>query len=287
MLPVYVSPILSVVHVAPKEVPRFRDAYQRLIDEIRAVDPADVVMGRLLVSQLRRIPAAKPSFETGGGSCASAWVMRRHIAWAGVLLFLIGCGASEDPGGVWPTAATSSTGAGGTGGSGGSAGGGGAGSSNIDGAAGSQGNECADAMPPRGVANCTSLPQQAPIVDVMDVPMDPPMAKGGAIVDGLYWKTASIFYTGPAGHAGSNGTTERTTLKLSCGTFEMVLGTTKETRIAGSFQSTANGTCSFTVTCGPGTQSPISGYDATPTSIVFYSYTPPAFAVTYTLQPSP
>jgi hypothetical protein len=142
-------------------------------------------------------------------------------------------------------------------------------------------------MPPRGVVNCTSLPQQAPIVDVMDVPMDPPTAKGGAIVDGVYWKTASIFYTGPNGHAGPNGTTERTTLSLACGTFEMVLSTTMETRVAGLFQSTANGTCSLTVTCGPGTMSPISAYDATPTSIVFYSYAPAAFAVTYTLQPPP
>jgi hypothetical protein len=145
---------------------------------------------------------------------------------------------------------------------------------------------CMGVMPPpmMDAATCNSLAQQAPTVDVADVASDPPASKGGTIVDVLYFKTASVFYTGPGGHAGPTGTQERTTLLLNCGVFHIVVGTMTESRISGSFTSSPDGHCELAPTCGNAAASPISGYDATPTSITFYAYQAPAFGVTYTRQ---
>jgi hypothetical protein len=143
---------------------------------------------------------------------------------------------------------------------------------------------CMGVMPPADAGMCNSLVHEAPIVDVLDVASDAPASQGGTIADGLYFKTASIIYRGPAGHAGPTGMQERTTLLLNCGVFHMIVGTTIETRISGSFESMPNGRCQFVQTCGNPATSPISGYDATPTSITFYNYQAPAFAVTYTRQ---
>src|SRR5262245_41165549 len=121
--------------------------------------------------------------------------MRFRRPWMSMLVFLGACGSGETP------ESNPSAGTGGAPISDGSAGA-------VDVGGPSDGpKRCMGVMPPpmMDAATCNSLAQQAPTVDVVDVASDPPASKGGDIVDGLYFKTASVFYTGPAGHAGPNG----------------------------------------------------------------------------------
>jgi len=207
--------------------------------------------------------------------------MGHRVLRLNLLLCLAACGSNDQP--LFGPVPDS--------GAGGSISDGSAGAPNSDAPADdvpADGNDrCSDAMPPSDASTCNSLVQDAPLVDVIDVAENPPPSKGGPITAGVYWKTASILYTGPGGHEGSTGMQERTKLRVSCGAFDMIIGTTTDTRVSGSFSSSSSGRCELAVTCGSASSSPISGYDATATTIVFYSYQAPAFAVTYTLQGGP
>lgn len=202
--------------------------------------------------------------------------MRSCALHLNLLLWLAACGSNDDS--LFAPLTDS--------GAGGSTSDGSAGAPNSD--APADGNDrCSDAMPPSDAAACNSLEQDAPLVDVIDVAANPPPSNGGPITAGVYWKTASVMYTGPGGHEGPTGMQERTKLRLFCGVFDMVLGTATDTRLSGSFSSSSTGRCELAVTCGGAASSPISGYDATATTIVFYNYQAPAFAVTYTLRGGP
>jgi hypothetical protein len=144
---------------------------------------------------------------------------------------------------------------------------------------------CTGALEPPDSGDCNTLTLDAPPVAVMNVATDPPMGAGGTILDGLYWKTAAVNYTGPDGASGPDGTMQQSVLRIHCGVFEIVTQSPSDQRhIAGSFTYTTDGQCNLTLTCG-GNVSPstISRFDVTPTTIILYSYERP-FGSTYTLK---
>jgi hypothetical protein len=158
------------------------------------------------------------------------------------------------------------------------------------------GGACVASYPPAD-GGCNSLTNTAPPVNVISVPSAMPQAVGGSVVDGTYWKTASVVYTGSGGASGPTGKTEQTVLVLACGRFDLV------TRIvtvdgpndffySGEF-TTAGAMCTFQPTCSrshtdrkpPLDKFELGAFDASTSTITFYSTNPAdASAVTYTRQ---
>lgn len=147
---------------------------------------------------------------------------------------------------------------------------------------------CTDALNPPDGGDCNTLTLDAPPVSVMNVATDPPVGAGGTIVDGFYWKTAAVNYTGPDGSSGPAGTTQASVFQIHCGVWEIVnQAPTDQRHIAGQFTHSSDGQCALNLTCGDNVSpSSISRFDATPTTITFYSYerSAPPFGSTYTLK---
>jgi hypothetical protein len=68
------------------------------------------------------------------------------------------------------------------------------------------------------VAPCNDLPNTAPVVTAMRLAQDPPIAPaGGDFVEGTYFQTSTIYYTGPGGSTVPPGYTAKVTAVISRG----------------------------------------------------------------------
>ncbi len=63
--------------------------------------------------------------------------------------------------------------------------------------------------------SCTTLPNTATVILQLDVATDRPVAVGGTIVDGLYFKNRDTIYTGPGGATGATGNVLKETLSVA------------------------------------------------------------------------
>ena len=112
--------------------------------------------------------------------------------------------------------------------------------------------------------SCNALANAAPIVSVEQGASDPPAPQGGTVVDGTYWLTAAVVYTGPSGPTGMTGTAQ-TTLLVQGGTVQMATSGTPATR---TVTFTTSGTDLDSVDTCPDTDSRSSGYTATASTLV-------------------
>src|ERR1019366_7009192 len=57
---------------------------------------------------------------------------------------------------------------------------------------------------------CNALVNGAPTIPIDQVASEPPLPQGGTVVDGTYWLTAVVIYTGASGPTGASGTGQTT-----------------------------------------------------------------------------
>jgi hypothetical protein len=90
----------------------------------------------------------------------------------------------------------------------------------FDGGCGKCADSAIDAPPESGL--CNDLMQLAMLVQEKFVPQNPPVAQGGAIVNGTYTVTAASVYTGEGGMLGNTGRTITLTATVSNGMVNFV-----------------------------------------------------------------
>jgi hypothetical protein len=162
------------------------------------------------------------------------------------------------------------TGGGGASGTGGAAGGGAAGATGTGGTLGAGGS---GGIP----GGCNSLVNAAPVVAKFQAATNPPAPGGGPIVDGTYYLSQAITYTGPGGASGPLGSTIQDTLVITnaasgTATVQEVTSGDGGADAHASFTLTPAGTmATVTITCPSPSISVSFGYTATATTFMVVS----------------
>lgn len=97
---------------------------------------------------------------------------------------------------------------------------------------------------------CNTLANPAPLVQQVNVATARPAGTGGSLVDGTYFKSADVIYTGPGGNSGLTGYTVRETLVVTNSSTGTALLTST---FVDTVTTTERLTMSPTVSAGPTT----------------------------------
>ncbi len=183
-----------------------------------------------------------------------------------------GRGGAPGAGGASGRAGTAgASGASGVGGATGTTGASGA--SGVGGATGTGGIAGASGSAGSSAGGCNSVVNSAPVVGEFQATANPPVPLGGTIVDGTYYLSESISYTGPNGASGPTGMTIQDTLVITnaasgIATVEEVTSSNAAPDERTSFTFTPVGTMATAAVTCPTPDSLSFGYTATATTFM-------------------
>lgn len=117
---------------------------------------------------------------------------------------------------------------------------------------------------------CNGLTNSGPLVVANQVAEDAPAPLGGTIVDGTYYLTASIVYTGPGGATGPIGSGGAETHVYRSGELRLVVTDGEGTRSAMLLYLTNGNEITFVFECPDLAPPPFEAYTATAQAVTLY-----------------
>jgi hypothetical protein len=172
---------------------------------------------------------------------------------------------------------------------------GGGGAAGIGGSGGTGGGDRGGNGGVGGATACNDVRYtSAPSIPVTRADENPPIEpEGGVILDGTYFRTSAVIYTGPGGETATWSDPKRSALRVFAGTFEFPAEEGDEESIPANYEYTTDGTTLTLVSSCPAEFAGFeitAGYSATSNELIIFDERTASYAdgivshETWTLQ---